>query len=648
MFKSFFYISFFCFSAIVFAQNYTKHTVQQGETVTSIAQKYKITPSDIYRLNPDAQNGLSYNAVLLIPKSTTPTTTSSEKKITHTIVAKETLYGIATKYKTTVEAIEKANPILKEKGLQVGQVIVVPSLSHSKSNLEDKVLALNKTTHIVQEGETKYGIAKQYSITVDELEKYNPSIKDNLPVGAVLNINAQKKATVLVSTKEIETSTPPTTKPETPSKPEVSLPNNLYNYTVKAGETFYRLTHKFSISQASLIALNPELNEGVKEGMILRVPASVSVKKEVLSSFKDLTKSINNQTRKELVLFIPFNASKIQNDTSQTVQERLKKDKFLNLTLDFYSGALMAIDSAKTLGLNVNVRVFDSQETKNSTSALALLRSNDFSKADAVIGPFYQVNVEKIAEALENQNIPVISPLSKEEGNNYSNLYQSMPTPQAVKNAMFEYMQKKEGNIIAVVDPKKIAIKEYIEQYQKETQIVPLSDKGTITADNIKKMLVKGKMNYVIMESEKTGTINLILNTLIAAQKEYQVNLVILEENETLNFEEIQLSKLTKLKMTYPSINRDNDLRDAQLFERYYKKKNNTLPSAYATRGFDLTFDTLLRLSQNTEFSNNAVSIATQYVENKFDYAPKVSGGFLNEGVHILYYDTDLTIKTAN
>jgi hypothetical protein len=33
--------------------------------------------------------------------------------------------------------------------------------------------------------------------------------------------------------------------------------------------------------------------------------------------------------------------------------ERLKKDKFLNMTLDFYSGALIAIDSAKQLGVDV-------------------------------------------------------------------------------------------------------------------------------------------------------------------------------------------------------------------------------------------------------------------------------------------------------
>ena len=55
------------FSVMAMAQNYSNHKVLKGETVTSIAQKYKVTPYDIYRLNPDVQNGIKENMVLLIP-----------------------------------------------------------------------------------------------------------------------------------------------------------------------------------------------------------------------------------------------------------------------------------------------------------------------------------------------------------------------------------------------------------------------------------------------------------------------------------------------------------------------------------------------------------------------------------------------------
>jgi len=102
-------------------------------------------------------------------------------------------------------------------------------------------------------------------------------------------------------------------------------PIDLLDYTVKSGETLYSLTHLFNLSEASLIGLNPALKEGVKEGMVLKVPANLSFAKETKNSLKDLTKTISAQKKKQLVLFLPFNASKIQNDSLTSVSERLKK-----------------------------------------------------------------------------------------------------------------------------------------------------------------------------------------------------------------------------------------------------------------------------------------------------------------------------------
>jgi len=141
------------------------------------------------------------------------------------------------------------------------------------------------------------------------------------------------------------------------------------------------------------------------------------------------------------------------------------------MILDFYSGALMAIDSAKTLGMNVDIKIFDSEETKFTTNALSVISSGSFANTDAVIGPFYQVNVERVAAALENQNIPVISPLSKDDGKSYKNLYQSMPQNEAIRKAMFDYMHAKNGNIIGVIDPKKLAVKQYIKDFQKRLRL---------------------------------------------------------------------------------------------------------------------------------------------------------------------------------
>jgi hypothetical protein len=74
---------------------------------------------------------------------------------------------------------------------------------------------------------------------------------------------------------------------------------------------------------------------------------------------------------------------------------------------------------------------------------------------------------------------------------------------------------------------------------------------------------------------------------MLSSMSAYEVQLVILEPNETLDTDEIKLN-LTKLKLMYPSITNDYVSRKA-IFEKKYRKINNIFPSDYATRGFDMT-----------------------------------------------------------
>ena len=217
---------------------------------------------------------------------------------------------------------------------------------------------------------------------------------------------------------------------------------------------------------------------------------------------------VNTNARKQLALLLPFNISKIESDTINSTQARLKKDKFLNLTLDFYSGALMAIDSARVMGMNVDIKILDSQETKSTSNVANLVTQENLSGMDAIIGPFYQSNAEKLADLVSATHTPVISPLSKESGRKMPNLYQSMPTNDLLRNSIFNYMRAKGGNIVAVVDPKKGSVKQYIQDMQKGVRIVGLSDKGTVVADSLKVRLLKDRLNYVVIASESTGPIS--------------------------------------------------------------------------------------------------------------------------------------------
>ncbi|MBF0693485.1 MAG: LysM peptidoglycan-binding domain-containing protein [Flavobacterium sp.] len=629
------------FSVFLSAQSTKKHTVVQGETVTRISQMYKITPHDIYRLNPGTQDGLKIGDVLNIPSSSNALASTSSS--THHVQPKETLYGIAKTYNLTVDQLKAMNPAV-ESGLQIGQVLVIKKQASTASNLVAATAATptsnansalakkgDPVIHIVESGETKFGIAKKYGITVAELEAQNPGIKESLPVGYKLTIYTNTSGSTIV---------------DSPS-PTTPIRQGYANYEVKPKETIFSLTQSLGISEAELIRLNPSLKDGLKVGMILKVPGRGSMVISGGRGFKDLTQTIYRGDRKKLALLVPFNLARIESDSSKSLAERFKSDAFLNMTLDFYSGALMAIDSAKTLGLNVDVQIFDSGETRTNSNVAEIIRRNELNTFNAVIGPFYQEHADKTAQLLEKDSVAVISPLSKDKGKNYKNLYQAIPPVEYTKGAVFDYMMSKGGNIIVVSGPKRESNRNFIKDNYPQALFTQLDENGNILPEKLKGMLVKGRKNYVVLDSEKTGLILSTTNVLLTESASYDIQLVIMEQNETLDFEEISMKRLTILNLLYPSLIRENNSPEAHRFNDAYRRENKILPSQYAVRGFDVTFDTLLRLSQQKSFSQSAEEDQTEQIESKFDYRQNPAGGHINKGVYILQFEEDLSVTEA-
>ena len=651
-FSILFFTVLFSVTSVFSQEKIEKYVVGKGETVAQIAQKFKITPYQIYKLNPDAQNGVKPNSILLIPVGNVksyvaptrpmpqPPKAVPQQPKTHVVLAKETLFGIENKYGLTDEALKKANPDLVKYGLQVGQILNIPSNNNPKT----PVVVKNTTIyHTVLPKETKYSIAKQYDITIEELERKNPEIVANLTVGYELLIkgNGPKPAVKTV---------PAEAKVVNVNHAAVSVPEPIHyiDYTVKPKETFYSLSKMFGLTQQQLIELNPALTAGVQEGMVLKVPSKSNQIAVNATKQKVVLTHKSSQDKKTLVLLFPFNVAKNSGDTLTSTVDRLNNDKFLNMTLDFYSGAMMAIDSAKQVGVNMDVKILDSNETKTTSSVGSVFSDSNLANADAVVGPFYQSNVERAAGLFAQNNVPVISPLSKEAGNPSPNLYQSIVPTSVMKTAMFDFMNAKQGHVIAVIDKKRESIRKYISENQHQVQIAPLTATGGLDVESFKALLVRGKMNYVVLESGNTGMVKYTINTMLwALGNDYQVQLVILEPNETLDTDEVKFENLTKLHLMYPSATRENNSPEAQLFMQSYRKKNKVNPSTYAIRGFDITFDTMMRLSQDKTYQETAETLITEQVENKFEYHKKEEGGYVNKGVYILYYDTDLTIKEA-
>jgi LysM repeat protein len=475
-------------------------------------------------------------------------------------------------------------------------------------------------------------------LSVEELLALNPKHPD-LKIGDTIVLTAVKTA--------VKTTIP---KPVTAG--------SSVKHVVQAKETKFGIAQKYGITVAELEMQNPYIQEGLHEGTELIIPKPTVVKPLDSSSLDTSAPklpansgqqlSINKAGQsKKLVLLLPFNAAKIQADTLTPLPNRLKKDAFLNLTLDFYAGALVAIDSAKTLGVNFEVQVLDSEETKSSSALDGLLRTNSFAKADVVIGPFYQSYVDKLGSALATVGIPLLSPLSKEPGKNAANVFQTMPTIALQKQTVLNYMQRNSGNIIVISYPKKVSNKNWIVQTYPSVTCAIFTDKGALDLVHLKSLLRKNVQNFVVLDTQKTNLILTSTATLCGLLSTYSIQLAILEPNETLDYEEIPMKRLTDLKLLYPSVTRENNSIEAQQFRNHFKQINKVFPNQYAVRGFDLTFDTLLRLSQEASFESTT-SNATQQVECQFNYTNTNDTGFVNSGVYLLEFQADLSIKQLN
>lgn len=186
----------FCLSQAVFAQQEKTfvHTIQKGETIYQIAKKYNVTTADIYKLNPGAENGIQENTTLVIPNNTSfsyifkKNDVQSVTYAKHQVTAKETIFSIARQYNVSVKDLDELNGDALKDGLKIGQEILLPN---KKKTLNGQARVINNETqfHEVLAKETKYSISKKYGISIEQLELQNPEIINGLVIGTKLAIN---------------------------------------------------------------------------------------------------------------------------------------------------------------------------------------------------------------------------------------------------------------------------------------------------------------------------------------------------------------------------------------------------------------------------------------------------------------------------
>lgn len=652
-----------------FFQEFISHQVTKGETLYSIAKKYNLAQKEITKLNPDAKERVYEGLVLILPASanTSKETTSTEQEDlrfkTHKVKRKETLYSISKKYEVTQDAIKKYNKRLYSEILRKGDKIRIPL--NYVGVVEEKITITNTgggilkedapkdggpayTSYVVQPKETKYGIARLYGITIAELEAMNPEMKEGLQLGQTIRVpNTQLEKTDTAVINE-----------------------ELYAfYEVKKGNTIYSLLKQFDITADKLVTLNPAVADGLKEGMILKVPKGVygsitgitgneGNTVDILSETTktNLLDSLSDFSTKKIVLMLPFGLKRTTADSLSNAEDVIKSDKALRISLDFHSGVLLALEKAKQQGISTDLRVYDTEyiggeAATNARKVERIISSNNFSDVDVVIGPLLSSNFNRASSVLARQNIPLISPLTQGVVEFRSNVFQSRPSEEQLREVMLEYL-KNNGvgkNIIIIADEKNGKIKSKLQILFPNANVIKprISDDGiSLGFYDISEKISKTKENWVIIETNDIPLISTVttkLNTLVTNNN---ITLFTTYKGSAYDSDAIQHMHLMNLIFHFPSMNKEYDYASTKEFVDTYQDLYDITPSEEAIRGFDITYDTLLRLAFAKNLYDAARSgIETSYIENKFRYDQKPFGGFYNNAIYLMKYSEGLMLE---
>ncbi len=592
-------------------KRYVSYKIQEGETMRDVANRLDMKTKDLLRLNPDVGRKPNANTVIVIPNPKIKTNnSSSDSKKDYAVVE-----DVKPDETETTTNNEQENQNSENNDTDVFQTTVVKSYK----------------THEVKPGETVYRLTKLYNISKDELCKLNPEfpeiINNTLSIGQILKVKAIEE-TVTINKEEVL--------------------KQYLTHTVKSKETVFSLTRFYNITKKQLIELNPEypdiIDNNLSIGQLLKIKPIEEVKEN--EEFLFYQDSIQENATINLAFLLPFKTKEYDSLNNKKI---FKGNRLANMVTDFYMGAEVAIDSLKQQGIIINSSVFDTGNRGKNISQI--LENDELDTADVVIGPFYYDKADKVAQKL---SIPVIFPhySSNQKNITSSKIVKVAPDKLSYANYLTSYLKNNYNgeNIFIVGDGKSnsnVTISSILSSLKKHDSINTIHilkpKDGYIKRERFTNKMNDQKHNWVIITSEDKVAVADALNSMIGLPDEVSVQVFTTNKNSSYN--SIDNNKLANINFTYVSNSfSDENSDDIKLFYKKFRRKNNALPSEYAIKGFDITYDILIRLASGNDLTKTFKQGASLRIENKFDYNKKLFGSTSNQGLFIIKYNKDLSL----
>lgn len=164
--------------------------------------RHKMTPDREYDLKlPEESISKFHQVYEEIPLSEKPRFASTRTVyVKHRVKRGETIYSIARKYKVSVASIRKQNRLSSKTKLVQGKRLTIPVAKREyyaggKSNKKNYRKEISSTgRYKVQKGDTLFSISRRFSIPLDELKEMNNLSSGNIHAGQILKITRPKTA----------------------------------------------------------------------------------------------------------------------------------------------------------------------------------------------------------------------------------------------------------------------------------------------------------------------------------------------------------------------------------------------------------------------------------------------------------------------
>jgi LysM repeat protein len=556
------------------------------------------------------------------------------KFISHKVKKKETIFGITRNYNITEEQLNEYNPLLEKVGLRRRMILRIPVYPKP-------VVAPSSPKLVKKELTTAPYIVKPKETKWRIAYNFQITIPELEALNPSIRMGLKEGQQILVPRMESITES------ETAN---TSWDSSYNYYTVLPKEGYYRIEKKIGVTKRVLDSLNPKLLEmGLQVGMVLRVPqearGGLKIEDDLLVERISLLDSIDKKSEVSLSILLPFKSKEIVYDSIEDTRRLLQSRNLHTLSADFYAGVLLAADTLTHYGITVKLDVFD---TENSITKInEIVGSHDFSKTDAIIGPLIPSNFDYLSTKTTLRDVPNVAPLSTNPVALRNAVFQSVTPKSFLRKRMFEYLDKslnREDNIVLVVDSLNRNIeKELLAMFPKATLLRP-EKSNYLLPELVDSLLVDSLPNKVILESQDFSLISSASSQMSAQLTDMRsVQLFTTYRSNAYENSNLSQKQLGDLQFTYTADRLPLKLGEYNHFQNHYIRTFGKPPNRTAVRAYDLVLDLILRKVYRGDLKSINEIGETDYQESRFLYQ-KENNAFQNTGYFLLQHD-DFAIK---